>query len=637
MVHHGDEYYALAHNGNLINAPELWAELEEKGSIFQSTMDSEVIVHLMAPHLKNGIEEALTKALARVQGAYSIVMLTRNRVIAVRDPRGFRPLSLGRFNGGWVVASETCAFDLVGAKYIRDVQPGEIIIIDEAGLHSLKPFPVEKPSHCIFELIYFSRPDSQVFGENVYLCRKRLGHTLAREYRPDVDFVMPFPDSGNYAALGYAEESRLPFEMGMIRNHYVGRTFIQPSQAMRDFGVRVKAEPGAAAHRRQKDRHRRGFDHPGTTSRNRVRHLRECGVKEIHMVVSCPPTRHPCPYGIDFSMRGELIAAEKEDGVQDRVLHRPRQPALPLPRRDGPGHRNVPGKFLPRLLHRRLPAAAPGDVRKILLRGSSVLKRRREMGLMTRVGYIESLRKLKPTVYMFGQKVEDVVDNPRLRAGIEATGATYELAEAPEYRDLILTHSKLIDEPVNRFNNPPASIADLVARVKINRLLGRRVGTCFQRCTGQDCMAALSVTTYDVDRKYGTDYNKRFLDFLKYMQKNDFVANAGSPMSKGTETSAPRSSRTRMSTSAWLKKGGRDRRARRQVPSDRFIVGARDHCSADARPAQRGGGIRGGLRRSDRHSRRDSCGRPVESGHAGAGRLRLRQPALFQIRPDGYF
>ncbi|MBU1743899.1 MAG: amidophosphoribosyltransferase [Proteobacteria bacterium] len=316
LVHHGEEYYALGHNGNLINAPELWTELEEKGSIFQSTMDSEVIVHLMAPHLKNGIEEALTKALARVQGAYSIVMLTRDRVIAVRDPRGFRPLSLGRFHGGWVVASETCAFDLVGAKYIRDVEPGEIIIIDEAGLHSLKPFSVEKPSHCIFELIYFSRPDSQVFGKNVYLCRKRLGHTLAREYRPDVDFVMPFPDSGNYAALGYAEESGLPFEMGMIRNHYVGRTFIQPSQAMRDFGVRVKLNPVQPLIVGKKIVIVEDSIIRGTTSRNRVRHLRECGVKEIHMVVSCPPTRHPCPYGIDFSMRGELIAAEKEDEAQ---------------------------------------------------------------------------------------------------------------------------------------------------------------------------------------------------------------------------------------------------------------------------------------------------------------------------------
>ena len=313
LVHHADEYYALAHNGNLINALDLRAELEEKGSIFQSTMDSEVIVHLMAPHLKNGIEEALTKALARVEGAYSIVMLTRNRVIAVRDSRGFRPLVLGRFNGGWVVASETCAFDLVGAKYIRDVEPGEIIIIDEAGLHSLKPFPAEKPSYCIFELIYFSRPDSQIFGQNVYLCRKRLGHSLARECRPDVDFVMPFPDSGNYAALGYAEESGLPFEMGMIRNHYVGRTFIQPSQAMRDFGVRVKLNPVLPLIENKKIVIVEDSIIRGTTSRNRVRRLRESGAKELHMVVSCPPTRHPCPYGIDFSVKGELIAAEMEN------------------------------------------------------------------------------------------------------------------------------------------------------------------------------------------------------------------------------------------------------------------------------------------------------------------------------------
>jgi amidophosphoribosyltransferase len=316
LVHHADEYYALGHNGNLINAPELRAELEEKGSIFQSTMDSEVIVHLMAPHLKEGLEEALTKALVRVQGAYSIVMLTRNRVVAVRDPRGFRPLSLGRLNGGWVVASETCAFDLVGAKYVRDVRPGEIIIIDDAGLHSLTPFAQERSAHCIFELIYFSRPDSQVFGENVYLCRKRLGHNLAREYRPDVDFVMPFPDSGNYAALGYAEESGLPFEMGMIRNHYVGRTFIQPSQAMRDFGVRVKLNPVQPLIAGKKIVIVEDSIIRGTTSRNRVRHLRESGAREIHMVVSCPPTRHPCPYGIDFSVRGELIAAEKEDEAE---------------------------------------------------------------------------------------------------------------------------------------------------------------------------------------------------------------------------------------------------------------------------------------------------------------------------------
>jgi amidophosphoribosyltransferase len=313
LVHHADEYYALAHNGNIINALELRAELELRGSIFQSTMDSEVIVHLMAPHLNEGLEKALTKALTRVQGAYSIVMLTRNRVIAIRDPRGFRPLALGQFNGGWVVASETCAFDLVGAKYIRDVQPGEIIIIDEAGLHSLTPFPKAKPSYCIFELIYFARPDSQIFGQNVYLCRKRLGHSLARESRPDVDFVMPFPDSGNYAALGYAEESGLPFEMGMIRNHYVGRTFIQPSQAMRDFGVRVKLNPVQPLIENKRIVIVEDSIIRGTTSRNRVRRLRESGAKELHMVVSCPPTRHPCPYGIDFSVKGELIAAEMEN------------------------------------------------------------------------------------------------------------------------------------------------------------------------------------------------------------------------------------------------------------------------------------------------------------------------------------
>ena len=311
LVHHADEYYALGHNGNLINAQELRAELEDRGSIFQSTMDSEVFIHLMAPHLKYGFEVALIHALERVQGAYSLVMLTRDKVIAVRDPRGFRPLCLGEFNGGWVVASETCALDLVGAKYLRDVKPGEIIVIDEAGLHSLMPFPEVKPAHCIFELIYFARPDSQIFGENVYLCRKRLGHSLAKEYRPDVDLVMPFPDSGNYAALGYAEESKLPFEMGMIRNHYVGRTFIQPTQAMRDFGVRVKLNPVRPLLAGKRVLIVEDSIIRGTTSRNRVRNLRESGASAIHMVVSCPPTRHPCPYGIDFSSKGELIAAQK--------------------------------------------------------------------------------------------------------------------------------------------------------------------------------------------------------------------------------------------------------------------------------------------------------------------------------------
>ena len=243
LVHFGDEYYALGHNGNIINAQKLREELESSGSIFQSTMDSEVIIHLMAPHLKHGLEKALVTALARVEGAYSLIMLTRDKIIAARDTRGFKPLALGKLNGSFVVASETCAFDLVGAQYVRDVEPGEILIIDQHGVKSLKPFPTVKHCHCIFELIYFARPDSQIFGQNVYLYRKRLGHELAREYRPDIEIVMPFPDSGTYAALGYAEESGHTFEMGMIRNHYIGRTFIQPTQLMRDFGVRVKLNP----------------------------------------------------------------------------------------------------------------------------------------------------------------------------------------------------------------------------------------------------------------------------------------------------------------------------------------------------------------------------------------------------------
>ncbi|MDQ1277019.1 MAG: amidophosphoribosyltransferase [Thermodesulfobacteriota bacterium] len=311
IAHHGEEYYAIGHNGNLTNTQYLRTTLEARGSIFQSTMDTEVIIHLMAAHLRNGFEEALVSALSQIEGAYSLVMMTRNRIIAARDPRGFRPLCLGRINDGWVVASETCAFDLVGATYVRDIVPGEIVIIDDTGVRSLNPFPELKHTHCIFELIYFARPDSQIFGQNVYLCRKRLGHRLAQEYQPDVDLVMPFPDSGNYAALGYAEESAIPFEMGMIRNHYVGRTFIQPTQPVRDFGVRVKLNPVRPLLEGKRVLIVEDSIIRGTTSRNRVRNLRNNGVKEIHMVISCPPTRHPCPYGIDFSAKGELIAAQK--------------------------------------------------------------------------------------------------------------------------------------------------------------------------------------------------------------------------------------------------------------------------------------------------------------------------------------
>jgi amidophosphoribosyltransferase len=313
LVHFGGECYALAHNGNIVNAQKLRRQMEDGGSIFQTTMDSEIVVHLMARHLKEGLEGALAAALSRLEGAYCFIMLTRNKIIAARDPRGFRPLALGKLNGSWVVASETCAFDLVGAHYVRDVEPGEILMIDSKGIQSYHPFPAQKHCHCIFELIYFARPDSQIFRQNVYLCRKRLGHELAREYTPDVDLVMPFPDSGVYAALGYAEESGVGFEMGMIRNHYIGRTFIQPSQTLRDFGVRVKLNPVRAVLEGKKILIVEDSIIRGTTSRSRVKNLRGIGVKEIHMAVSCPPTIYPCPYGIDFSSKGELIAAKQEN------------------------------------------------------------------------------------------------------------------------------------------------------------------------------------------------------------------------------------------------------------------------------------------------------------------------------------
>ncbi len=310
VVYHGNEYYGIAHNGNLVNAIELRRELEAQGAIFQSTMDTEVFMHLMAKNLKYGLDEAMVEALRQVEGAYSLIMCTKDKLIGIRDPRGFRPLCLGELNGSYVLASETCAFDLVEANYIRDVEPGEIVIIDHNGLRSIRPFPKVQPANCIFEFIYFARPDSNIFGQNVYMCRKRLGHLLRRENQGlEGDLVMPFPDSGNYAALGFAESSRIPFEMGVIRNHYVGRTFIQPSQVMRDFGVRVKLNP---VRQLLKDKRVILVEDSiirGTTTRTRISTLREAGAKEVHMLVSCPPHRYPCPYGIDFSTKGELIAA----------------------------------------------------------------------------------------------------------------------------------------------------------------------------------------------------------------------------------------------------------------------------------------------------------------------------------------
>lgn len=306
----GNEHYGIGHNGNLVNAFELRQMLETQGSIFQTTMDTEIIMHLFARNLKYGLDEALVKALEMVEGAYSLVMCTRDKLIGIRDPRGFRPLCLGKLDGAYVLASETCALDLIEATYVRDLEPGEILIIDENGCRSLFPFPKQRPAYCIFEFIYFARPDSNIFGQNVYLFRKRLGHLLERENRSiSGDFVMPFPDSGNYAALGFAEASRTPLEMGVIRNHYVGRTFIQPSQAMRDFGVRVKLNPVKELLQDKSVILVEDSIIRGTTTRTRINALRQAGAKEVHMMVSCPPHRHPCPYGIDFSTKGELIAA----------------------------------------------------------------------------------------------------------------------------------------------------------------------------------------------------------------------------------------------------------------------------------------------------------------------------------------
>ncbi len=309
-IHYSGKSFAIAHNGNLVNARHIREKLENEGSIFQTSMDSEVVLHLTAKCIKKGLEEAMVSVISQVRGAYSMVIMTEDTMIVLRDPNGFRPLCLGKLDDGHVIASETCAFDLVEAEYIRDIEPGEILIIDKNGLRSISPEIDCRKSHCIFELIYFARPDSDVFGQNVYLFRKRQGELLAQEYPVDVDLVMPFPDSGNYAAIGYTQSSGIPFEMGVIRNHYVGRTFIQPSQSMRDFGVKVKLNPVRGLLKGRRVLIIEDSIIRGTTARTRVKTLRRIGAKEVHMLVSCPPHRFPCHYGIDFSSRGELIAAD---------------------------------------------------------------------------------------------------------------------------------------------------------------------------------------------------------------------------------------------------------------------------------------------------------------------------------------
>jgi len=309
VVRHSHKAYAVGHNGNIVNAHQLKAELEDSGSIFQSTMDSEIFLHLFVRNLHLGFEKALVEAAARLQGAFSMVVLTsRGEVVGIRDPHGFRPLCLGRLNGHWVLASESCALDLVQAEFVRELDPGEIVIIDAAGPRSLYLPDAGRQSFCIFEFIYFARPDSTLMGRNVYQVRKSHGRRLSQEAPVEADLVMPFPDSGTYAALGYSEASGIPFELGMIRNHYVGRTFIEPDQSIRDFGVKIKLNPARSAIEGKRIVLVDDSIVRGTTAKKIIKMLRHCGAKEIHFRVASPPIINSCYYGIDTPNRGKLIA-----------------------------------------------------------------------------------------------------------------------------------------------------------------------------------------------------------------------------------------------------------------------------------------------------------------------------------------
>ncbi len=302
----------IAHNGNFVNSFELRRHLEKTGSIFQTTTDSELVIHLMARSGYSGLKDSLIYALKRINGAYSLLLMDKDHLIGARDPLGFRPLALGRMANAYCLASETCAFDLLGAKFIREIEPGEIVFIDRGSrLKSIRPKPLQardKKAFCIFEHVYFSRPDSHVFGQTVHSVRRLLGAQLAKEHPADADFVVPVPDSGFSAALGFSSESGIPLEMGIIRNHYVGRTFIQPAQDIRDLGVRVKFNLLKDVLKGKRVVVVDDSIVRGTTSKIRVRNLRKAGVKEVHLRISCPAHRFPCFYGIDFHRSSELIA-----------------------------------------------------------------------------------------------------------------------------------------------------------------------------------------------------------------------------------------------------------------------------------------------------------------------------------------
>ena len=304
--------FAIAHNGNLTNAYTIHRDLVRRGSLFQSTTDTEVITHLMATQLRGSVVDRLIHALQQVEGAYSLIALAQDMVIGVRDPLGVRPLVLGRLGEGYILASETCGLDIMGAELVRDVEPGELIVLDSSGVHSLRPFPPAQHRFCVFEYIYFARPDSIVEGSSVYEARKRIGAELAREAGVEADVVIPVPDSGVPAAIGYAAEAGIPFELGIIRNHYVGRTFIEPSDHIRHLGVKLKHNANRASIEGRRVILVDDSIVRGTTSKKIVEMVRAAGAREVHMRISSPPTTHSCFYGIDTPQRSQLLAAKHD-------------------------------------------------------------------------------------------------------------------------------------------------------------------------------------------------------------------------------------------------------------------------------------------------------------------------------------
>ena len=349
---------AVCHNGNIVNANEIRDRLVQEGSIFQTNSDTEVLVHLYARSQAGGFDDALVESIAQLSGAFSFAVMTKDHLLAARDPHGFRPLALGRLGEAWVVCSETCALDLINATYVRDVEPGEVVVIGADGLTSRRAFPPARLSHCVFEHVYFARPDSEVFGQSVNEVRTNLGRLLARETAVPADVVVPIPDSGVCAAIGYAEEAQLPLRFGLIRNHYVGRTFIEPAQAIRHFGVKVKLNPVKSIIAGKRVVLIDDSLVRGTTSRKIVKMVRATGATEVHLRISCPPTVSPCFYGVDTPRRSELIAATHSlEEIRKYVGRRHR--GLPQHERTARGGRPAATELLHLVLYRAVPGGVP--------------------------------------------------------------------------------------------------------------------------------------------------------------------------------------------------------------------------------------------------------------------------------------